>query len=104
MYKLVFFVPASALESVKNALFIKGAGADDKYSHCCWQVLGEMQFKSLTNSNPAIGEPGKFTKTQEYRVEMLCKKTLMRTIIDELHRVHPYEKPAYEIYELVQEL
>ncbi|MCD6040200.1 MAG: hypothetical protein K0S27_1600 [Gammaproteobacteria bacterium] len=98
MYKIVFFVPEEALETVKKALFAKGAGRSKKYSHACWQVLGHMQYKPLAQSKPAIGNEGEFIITNEYRVEMTCEVHLLEEIIAQLHSVHPYEEPAYEIY------
>ncbi|MDF2867351.1 MAG: NGG1p interacting factor [Gammaproteobacteria bacterium] len=103
MYKLVFFVPESHLESVKNALFACGAGKTAKYSHCCWQIRGQMQFKPLPTSEPAVGERGTLTMTEEYRVEMICEEIHLKRVISELKKVHPYEEPAYEIYELEQD-
>ena len=38
MYKLVFFVPESHLDVVKEAVFATGAGRMGHYSHCCWQT------------------------------------------------------------------
>lgn len=104
MYKLVFFVPESHLERVKDTVFALGAGKTLKYSHCCWQVLGQMQFKPLPASDPAIGEQGKLTLTNEYRVEMICEERYLKTVIEGLKKVHPYEEPAYEIYKLEQVL
>jgi len=100
MHKLVFFVPETHLDTVKDALFAKGAGKDKKYSHCCWQVCGQMQFKPLPGSEPAIGETNELARTQEYRVEMICQEALLTEVLAELHRVHPYEMPAYEVYRL----
>jgi len=100
MYKLIVFVPETALEKVKQALFTKGAGKDDKYSHCCWQTLGQMQFKPLAESEPVFGKIGEITTTKEYRVEMICQESLLKEVIAELLRVHPYERPAYEVYRL----
>lgn len=103
MYKLVLFVPESHLAQVKEALFAKGAGRTAKYSHCCWQTLGQMQFKPLAASDPAIGKQGELAITQEYRVEMVCAEKDLKAVVAELRQVHPYEEPAYEVYRLEQE-
>lgn len=100
MYKLIFFVPESHLEQVKTVLFAKGAGSDNRYSECCWQVLGQMQYKPLPGAEPAIGKINRLSISQEYRVEMVCKPSLIKDVIEELLRIHPYEVPAYEIYKL----
>lgn len=100
MYKLVFFVPESHLDPVKNALFAAGAGRSDNYDHCCWQVLGEGQFRPLPGSSPFIGEQGKLAKVPEYRVEMVCRDAELNHVVAALRRAHPYEEPAFDIWKL----
>ncbi|MDF2529934.1 MAG: NGG1p interacting factor, partial [Gammaproteobacteria bacterium] len=56
MHKIVFYVPESHLESVKNAVFEAGAGRFPNYEHCCWQVLGQGHFKPKKGSKPYIGQ------------------------------------------------
>jgi hypothetical protein len=101
MYKLCFFVPESHLEIVKNALFHKGAGRIGEYGHCSWQVLGEGQFMPLKGSNPYIGTQDKTECVAEYKVEMVCEENLIGDVINELIEKHPYEEPAYEIYQIL---
>jgi len=100
MYKLVFFVPQSHLDSVKSALFARGAGADGDYSHACWQVEGEMQYLPTQHTNPRNGKPGEIAQEKSVRVEMVCQSEILSLVIAELIKSHPDEKPAYEIYRL----
>ena len=72
MYKLAFFVPQAHCEAVKKAVFAAGAGQQGDYEHCCWQVLGQGQFRPVGSSQPFIGERGTLEFVEEYRVEMLC--------------------------------
>lgn len=44
MYSLVFYVPESHCDGVKQAVFAAGAGRLGYYEHCTWQVLGQGQF------------------------------------------------------------
>lgn len=101
MYKLCFFVPEDHLENVKNALFIKGAGQIGEYSHCSWQVLGEGQFMPLNDSAPYIGTHNEIERVAEYKVEMVFEENLIADVINELKTKHPYEEPAYEIYQIL---
>lgn len=101
MYKLTFYVPASHLEQVKSALFEKGAGRFRNYDHCCWQVLGEGQFRPLKGSRPFLGETGMMKTTPEYKVEMICTEHLIKAALQTLLSTHPYEEPAYEIYKIL---
>lgn len=100
MYKLVFFVPPEHLEEVKAAVFGAGAGRIGDYSECCWQVLGRGQFKPLEGSKPFIGDQGKTEQVPEYRVEMVCDDELIKTVVKALLDSHPYEEPAYDVWQL----
>jgi len=100
MYKIVFFVPESHLEPVKTAVFNAGAGHLGHYDQCCWQVLGTGQFRPLAGSNSYIGELDKLERLPEYRVELVCEDTLIKTAIKALRLAHPYEEPAVDIWRL----
>ena len=101
MYKITFYVPISHLEKVKKAIFRKGAGKYKNYSHCCWQVLGEGQFKPLKGSTPFLGKENEIVKVKEYRVDLICEEKRIKEVIQELIRVHPYEEPAYHITKIL---
>jgi len=95
MLVLVFYVPETHLDKVKEALFNAGAGKIGKYSKCCWQVMGEGQFMPEEGSAPHIGKEGNVSKVSEYRVEMVCKSEDVEKIEKALLDSHPYETPAY---------
>lgn len=100
MYKLVFFVPESHLESVKEAVFAQGAGRIGDYDSCCWQVKGMGQFRPLSGSDPYIGEKGKLESVEEYRVELVCGDDCIQASVAALKESHPYEEPAYDVWRL----
>lgn len=100
MVKLNFFVPASHLESVKLALFEAGAGTIGDYEHCCWQTLGTGQFRGLATSDPFLGEQGRLEQVEEYKVELVCDDSAIRTVVAALKLAHPYEEPAYDVIRL----
>ncbi|MFT7235539.1 MAG: structural hemagglutinin/hemolysin toxin protein RtxA [Methylophagaceae bacterium] len=97
-YKLVFFVPNSHKERVKDALFAQGAGQYGGYECCAWETLGQGQFRPLHGSQPFIGQSNKIEKVAEYRVEMLCQSQHIKAILQTLVDCHPYEVPAYEVW------
>ncbi len=101
MFKLVFFVPASHVESVKHAVFAAGAGRIGNYEHCAWQVLGEGQFRPLPGSNPFIGSQDILEKVPEYRVELVCADACIADAVAALKAAHPYEEPAFDVTRLV---
>jgi len=100
MVKLNFFVPESHLESVKTALFQAGAGKIGDYDSCCWQTLGEGQYRPLEGSAPYKGQTGIVEKVQEYKVELVCEDALIQAVVYALIAAHPYEEPAYDVIKL----
>jgi hypothetical protein len=104
MYKLCFYVPESHLEQVKSAVFNAGAGRIGDYDSCCWQVLGQGQFRPLPGSKPYLGQHGAIETVPEYRVEMVCSAQFIRAAVAALLAAHPYEEPAWDVVALVLEL
>lgn len=100
MYKFVFFVPESHLETVKSAVFAAGAGRIGDYEACCWQALGQGQFRPLPGSNPFIGSTNQLELVSEYRVEMVCADECIRAAVAALRQSHPYEEPAFDVWRL----
>jgi len=101
MYKLIFYVPVSDVETVKHAVFAAGAGIYQHYDQCCWQVLGQGQFRPLAGSQPTFGEILQLTQLAEYKVEMICTDEAIKAAVQALLAAHPYEQPAYEIYKIL---
>lgn len=100
MFKLIFFVPESALELVKSAIFKAGAGRQGDYDQCAWQTKGEGQFRPLEGSQPYIGKQNQLERVAEYRVETLVDSKCVKAVIQALKQAHPYEEPAYEVIRL----
>lgn len=97
MYKLCFYVPASHLEPVKQALFAAGAGRIGAYEQCCWQVAGLGQFRPLAGARPFIGAPDKLEQLEEFRVEMVVSDDCIQAVVATLRASHPYEEPAFDV-------
>jgi len=102
MYKICYFVPESHLEETKTAVFKAGAGRIGDYDSCCWQTLGQGQFRPLAGSNPYLGQTGKVEKVAEYRVELVCNDEVVEKVIGALKAAHPYEQPAYDLIKLAE--
>ena len=104
MYTLCFYVPEDALERVKAAVFAAGAGRIGNYDHCCWQVVGQGQFRPLAGSTPALGRQGEVETVAEYRVEMVCEARCIRAAVQAMKDAHPYEEPAWHVLATVTDL
>jgi len=100
MYKLCCYVPETHLEPVKQALFNAGAGCIGAYDSCCWQVLGQGQYRPLAGSDPFLGAQGQLEIVAEYKVELVCADEHIAAALAALKQTHPYEEPAYQIWKL----
>lgn len=101
MLNLIFYVPANDVEAVKQALFDAGAGRIGHYDCCAWQTLGSGQFRPLDGAAPAVGHVGQVEFVDEYRVEMVLADDLIKPVIAALKRAHPYEEPAFGVYQIL---
>ena len=100
---LVVFVPKDSLELVDQAIFEAGGGEIGNYEECHFRILGTGTFKPNHSANPAIGELGKRTHVEEYRVEYLVNNHHVSSVLTAMKRAHPYEEVAYEIYPIQNE-
>lgn len=100
MLKLIFFVPETSVETVKQAVFDAGAGCLGDYDRCSWQTLGIGQFRPLDGANPHLGHVGAVERVDEYRVETLVDERVIEAVIEALIQAHPYEEPAWEVVKL----
>ncbi|MEN8638595.1 NGG1p interacting factor NIF3 [Pseudomonas sichuanensis] len=101
MHKLAFFVPDSHVEVVKAAVFAAGGGRIGDYDHCAWQTLGQGQFRPLDGSQPYLGQAGQVEVVEEWKVELVVADGLITQVVDALKRSHPYETPAFEVWQLL---
>ena len=99
--KLVVFVPREALDAVRTALFEAGAGRIGEYEHCSWYTQGTGTFLGGEGTNPSLGEAGREERVAELRLETVFPEEKQEDVIAALRRAHPYEEPAFDVYELV---
>ena len=97
MYIISFYVPVEHAEFVKDAMFSAGAGRIGAYDRCCWQTLGQGQFRPLVGSKPFLGERGKIETVSELKVEMVCERECLNLVVAAMRQAHPYETPAFHV-------
>jgi hypothetical protein len=99
--KLVVFVPRDALDAVRDALFSAGAGRIGDYERCSWYTEGTGTFLGGEATSPAVGERGVEERVPEARLETVFPAERHDDVVAALRAAHPYEEPAFDIYELV---
>ena len=96
--KFVVFVPVSHIDQVIDAVSAAGAGVIGDYSHCTFRTPGTGTFKPLEGADPWSGTVGEIQHEEEVRLETVCPKHLLRTLLLTVSQAHPYEEMAYDIY------
>lgn len=99
--KLIVFLPREALDSVRAALFDAGAGRIGDYEHCSWYTEGTGTFLGGEGTSPSVGQAGREERVAELRLETVFPSEQQDEVIAALRDAHPYEEPAFDIYELL---
>ena len=99
--KLVVFVPAESLDAVRDALFDAGAGRIGDYERCSWYTQGTGTFRGGEGTSPSVGEAGREQRVAELRLETVFPAERQDEVLAALRRAHPYEEPAFDVYELL---
>lgn len=102
--KLVTFCPGAYANELRTALFDAGAGHIGKYDSCSFNVAGNGTFRALEGANPFVGNVGALHTEAETRIEIVFPAFLSQQIIQALHKAHPYEEVAYDIFPLENEM
>jgi hypothetical protein len=99
--KLVVFVPEDALDAVRDAVFAAGAGRIGDYERCSWYTAGTGTFLGGEGTSPAVGAAGSEQRIPELRLETVFPAERHDDVLAALRAAHPYEEPAFDVYELV---
>jgi hypothetical protein len=99
-HKFVTFVPRNDVDRLRMALSSAGAGRIGEYDLCSFESEGHGTFQGSERSNPAVGQRGRFERVPEVRLEMVCAGRAVPLLVETLRAFHPYEEPAYDVYEL----
>lgn len=98
--KLTTYSPQKNADEIRTALFKVGAGNIGNYDYCSYNTEGYGTYRGNENSNPVIGEKGKFQTEKETFISVIFEKHLEKNILKTLFEVHPYEEVAYDIVPL----
>lgn len=96
--KIVVFVPEKHADIVREAIGKAGAGKINNYTFCSFSSKGIGRFKPEEGAHPTIGEVGKLEAVEEERIEVVCERKILTSVIEAIKKVHPYEEVALDIY------
>ncbi|MDO5729390.1 MAG: hypothetical protein Q4P71_07180 [Actinomycetaceae bacterium] len=98
-FVIVVYAPVEAAESVRSALALAGAGAIGDYSACSFSSRGIGRFTPGDGAHPSIGSVGTPEQVEEERIEVICPRDAVAVALDAMVEAHPYEEPAYHVYQ-----
>jgi hypothetical protein len=94
-------VPREALDDVRAALFAAGAGRIGDYERCSWYGAGTGTYFGGEGTSPTLGEAGREERVAELRLETVYPVEREAEVVRALRAAHPYEEPAFDLYDLV---
>ncbi|WDV44510.1 Nif3-like dinuclear metal center hexameric protein [Clostridiaceae bacterium M8S5] len=100
LMKFAVYVPSTHADDLKDKLGEIGVGHIGNYSYCSFQSSGIGSFMPNENTNPYIGVQNELQQVEEIKIETVMYKVDVPKVLDIIARYHPYEEPAYDIYEL----
>lgn len=98
--KIVVFVPEADADKVRHALGAAGAGRIGNYGFCSFSSKGVGRFLPGEGANPHIGRVGEIEAVVEERIETVCPREKLETVVAAMKAAHPYEAVAYDVYAL----
>jgi hypothetical protein len=102
--KLEIFVPQEYALKIRDELAKIGVGVIGNYDHCVAMSPVQGYYRPLPEANPFEGEIGKISEVAEYKLEVNCKRELVKDAIKVIKSVHPYEEPLINVIPLANHL
>lgn len=100
-YKLVFNVPSSHADHVRNAIAVAGAGHVGNYCGCSFSVKGMGRFTPVNGADPHIGRIGQSETVEEEQIQVTVDGEVLENVLIALRQSHPYEEIDPELYPLL---
>ena len=100
LFKFAVYVPEKYMEKLNEAIFEAGAGQIGKYKNTSFRFAGEGTFTPQEGTHPFIGKIGERETVSEIKIETIVSERNLQSVIQAMKSIHPYEEPAYDIYEL----
>ena len=99
-YKVSVFIPKDYLDEIVKSLQEFNVNKLGNYINCMSWCEMHSTWTSLDNAKPFIGEPGKVSLEDEYKLEFLCEESKLNEVVNYLKKIHPYEEPEIDVFEL----
>ncbi len=97
--KVATFVTAAHADAVTAAMAAAGGGVIGNYTACSFRTAGHGTFFAGAGTDPVTGQAGDLNLEPELRIEMVASASRLDDVVAALVASHPYEEPAYDVYE-----
>lgn len=101
--KIIVTIPIANVNQVREAICNAGAGIIGNYTYCTMSTKCIGTFKPSEEANPYIGEKNKIEFVEEEKLEAVCDIDIVKEVLKELRKAHPYEEPGIDIIPLIDE-
>ncbi|KPL18078.1 MAG: hypothetical protein AMJ93_14230 [Anaerolineae bacterium SM23_84] len=97
---IVVYVPVEDTEAVRRAMCDAGAGSvdDGRYDRVTYVSQAVCQYRALDAADSKRETAGDEFRSEENRIEAICRRDLAEAVVKAICSAHPYETPAISIY------
>jgi dinuclear metal center YbgI/SA1388 family protein len=99
-YKFIVYVPEGFEDKIIEAIDNSGGGTIGNYKKCTFLTHGTGTFEPQEGTKPFIGKIGKLEKVNEVKIETIVGQKFLKSLINNVLAIHPYEEVAYDVYKL----
>ncbi len=100
--KIAVFAPITHADKIRKVLAENSAGHIGNYDYCSFSTKGIGRFRGLKGTQPFIGKPGAIEQVEEEKIETICSIDKVKSIVEAVKKVHPYEEPAIDVFPLLK--
>lgn len=98
--KLAIYTPESSCEVVKARLLEINKFSTENYEKVSYSTEVVETFLPKDKAKPSIGKNGELETIKSSKIEIITNRKDVKSILNAIKKVHPYEEPGYEIVEI----
>jgi len=99
-FKFVVYAPPAYEEKIRKAICDADGGQWKDYSCATFKSNGTGTFRPGNSAKPFIGEKGELIFVNEIKIECIVREQNLKSLLEKVLAVYPYEQPAYDIIPL----
>lgn len=101
MYKIEVYLPPEVLDDFILEMDKINVATIGKYKHCMTWYGVTSSWMPEAGAKPYRGTPNVKEIADEYKIEFICDERKLKTIIQHIKQIHPYETPCINVIQLI---